>query len=215
MHRDQYGIISQPIYDDLHNVIGLDNGDSAFSTGLSAFGGSEQDARLMLLFIVNNQLVRHPYSTDNTGTAPHNSPLATSRDQAIAFFSGISGRIDLVVQFAALELARKWRINSDVLSPSNKLFLYYCSGLASAPLWLEILGRINLALDILFACLINPKHEVNQITVTSCVIGRRWARFLYWLHPDLFGNIDDYFNGWRTREPIGLGIKKRVADLVF
>ena len=92
MRRDQYGIIIQTAAEDVNYE---DGGDSAFSTGLMAFSGSAQDAKLMPEFIVNGKLVRHPYQSFNTGTHPHNDPRSVSRDQVLAFFAGLQGGQDL------------------------------------------------------------------------------------------------------------------------
>jgi len=223
MKRDIHGIIVQDAKEDPSYQ---DGGDSAFSTGLMAFGGSKRDFDLMPLFIQDGQLVRHPFQDANTGTAPHNDPKATSRDQVLAFFSGIAGknyfntdsedRLKLfMVRTAATNYARSWRVNSDVLSFSNKLYLYKCCDVGSlAPLWLELLGRLNLFIDIIFACFINPKHEVNQITAAACVYGKGWAWLLYKLHPDLFGNLNEYFGGWRNRQEIADAMITKVKAVL-
>ena len=69
--RDEHGIIVQQPE--------MDGGDSAFTTGIMAFSDSVADMFLSHKFIVGGQLVRHPYQTTNTGTAPHNDPKSVSR----------------------------------------------------------------------------------------------------------------------------------------
>lgn len=217
MKRDKYGIIIQPNGIKVNGVPTDDGGDSAFSTGLSAFGGSEQDFQLMPLFIIGGKLVRHPYQNFNTGTAPHNDPSSTSRDQVKAFFSGLLGRANepthAEVKKACLNYAKGWRVNGDILSPADKEYLYICAG-ESAPWWLKIMAAPLKSADLLFNCYINPKHEMNQAVVSNVAFGQKWITFLFNNHPDLFGNITEYFCGWRERCYIASGMKGRVLSSV-
>jgi hypothetical protein len=219
MLRDKYGIIVQP--DEAYNPMDpttwdkVDEGDSAFSTGLNSAAGSMEDYKLMPLFIKDGKLVRHPYSDKNTGTAPHNNPAATSRDQVLAFFSGIAGKknIDPVLIEACLNYAKGWRVNGDVLSPANKLYLYKCAGV-DAPLWLKLIGYPNAAVDLLWNCFIKPNHEMNQAVVANMVYGYRWLKLLQKWHPDLYGNLTEYFSGWRKRPEIAEGLINMIKRMV-
>jgi hypothetical protein len=209
MKRDDYGIIIQPDGAEVDGKIFDDGGDSAFSTGLAAFGGSEFDARLMPSFIVSGQLVRHPFQAINTGTAPHNDPKATSRDQVIAFFAGTVHNWTPRVARVCLTYAEGWRVNRDVLSPADKLYLYKAAQ-EKIPAWLAVVGRIWMVGEILVSALVNPKHEVNQISVKAYTFGRWWLWALFKLHPDLFGNLTEYFSGWRERGPIAVAMIQKL-----
>ncbi len=222
MVRDQYGIIVQPNEDynylnpaDPENQNRIDEGDSSFSTGINSFNGSLFDFNKMILFIKHKLLVRHPFSTRNTGTASHNDPAATSRDQVLAFFSGIFGQknVDPKLIEACLHYANSWFVNKDFLSPANKLYLFKCAG-KKAPVWLFLLGYLNQFLNILWDCFIDPYEDMHISSCINFVFGRYWIGFLYYCHPDLFKNIDNYFNGWRKREEIGRGLKYNIYHMV-
>jgi hypothetical protein len=49
----------------------------------------------------------------------------------------------------------------------------------------------------------------------NTVFGKRWIKFLYDNHPDLYKNIDVYFNGWRDRAEIGAALKRRIGEEIF
>lgn len=209
MNRDQYGIISQLNYDG----VTLDSGDSAFSTGLMAGCGSLKDAMLMPLFVQTGQLVRHPYSTDNTGTAPHNNPRATSRDQVLAFFFGAHAANNDQVYAACLQYAQGWRVNADVLMPHHKLYLYKCAKV-EVPKWLQVIGEACLTLNILWNTKVKPEEEQNQLVVISIMMGRQWAAKVYVKHPNIFKNLNDYFCGWRKRCEIATALKEKLIEVL-
>lgn len=208
---------------DLYNIIGqtkddgtMDFGDAAFSTGLMAFCGSEIDLELMPLFIKDHKLVRHPYSTQNTGTAPHNDTRATSRDQVIAFFAGQSTNAHVVN--ACLNYAKSWKVNSDVLMPANKFFLYKCANV-TPPLWLYPLAYFNQALNLLWDCFVAPKldatSETNQAVCMNIVFGKWWIRFLVRYHPNIYKSIFQYFGGWRKRSEIAQALVRKIESSVL
>lgn len=197
--RDKHGIIVQQP--------DMDGGDSAFTTGIMAFSGSPIDMLVSIKFIINNQLVRHPYQTTNTGTAPHNDPKSVSRDQLIAFFS-----CDLFPAEAGL-YAQSWFINSDFLSPMYRLHLYKLA-YKKPPLYLYPLAYLNLILHLVWAATIMPKDdELNQTALMCAVYGRPWLKLLLILRPDTYQNITDYFSGWRNKEEIGELFIKKLKDL--
>lgn len=208
---------------DIHSIIiqeggadgtWLDAGDSAFTTGIMAFCGSEIDRKLMPEFITNNQLVRHPYSTANTGTAPHNDPKATSRDQVLAFFAGTDQSPEhLFVRSACLQYAKGQRVNSDVLNFANKFYLYKCA-YVRPPILLYPFAYLNQALSILWDAYVKPEHEQNQSVLQNIVFGKRWIKTLYALHPDVRANITEYFSGWRSKAEIAVALNKKIMNSI-
>ena len=217
MKRDEYGIIIQANGTKVNGQLVDDGGDSAFSTGINAFCGSEKDFQLMPLFIKNGKLVRHPYQTINTGTAPHNDPLATSADQVKGFFAGLHGRANepshSEVKQACLNYARGWRVNKDILSPANKLYLYKCAD-TKPPLWLSLLAYPNFTGELLVNTKINPGHEQTQFPVMCCMYGAAWISLLREHHPDLFKNITEYFCTWRQRCEIASNLKAKILKTI-
>lgn len=185
----------------------MDGGDSAFTTGIMAFSGSVIDMFVSRKFLINNQLVRHPYQTTNTGTAPHNDPKSVSRDQLVAFFS-----CDLFPREAE-QYAQSWFINSDFLSPMYRLYLYKLAE-KRAPLYLYPLAYLNLILHLIWAATIMPKDdELNQTALTCAVYGRSWLKLLLILRPDTYKNITEYFSGWRNKPEIGKLFVKKLKEL--
>lgn len=185
----------------------MDGGDSAFTTGIMAFSGSVIDMFVSRKFLINNQLVRHPYQTTNTGTAPHNDPKSVSRDQLVAFFS--CGLFPREVE----QYAQSWFINSDFLSPVCRLYLYKLAE-KRAPLYLYPLAYLNLILHLIWAATIMPKDdELNQTALTCAVYGRSWLKLLLILRPDTYKNITEYFSGWRNKPEIGKLFVKKLKEL--
>lgn len=190
-----------------------DGGDSAFSTGLNAFGGSEQDYQLMPLFIKDGKLVRHPFQTINTGTAPHNDPNATSADSVKGFFAGLHGRANepshAEVKKACLNYANGWRVNKDILTPANRVYLYKCAD-TKPPAWLLAMAYPIFSGEMVTNCFINPDHEQTQFSAMASIYGKSWIEFLYHNHPNLFKNLDDYFCEWRQRCEISVNMKAKI-----
>lgn len=212
MLRDIHGIIVQPEgYKDAEHKIHDDGGDSAFSTGLNAWAGSKLDHELMPLFIKDGKLVRHPYQDFDTGTHPHNDPRATSRDQVLAFFSGLQSGFPMneKVQEACLNYAKGWRVNRDILSPANKAYLYMCAGY-EVPFLLKPFSHVNKSLELYTNTKINPNHEMNQSVVINSTFGEKYLRKLYTDHPNLFNNLIEYFGGWRGRLEIAENMIARI-----
>lgn len=212
MRRDNFGIMIQT---DKDKPDYQDGGDSAFSTGLMAFCGSLQDIQLMPLFITeDHQLVRHPFQSANTGTHPHNDPRSVSRDQVIAFFAGLKYCGDENVKKACLKYAKGWRVNRDILGPAHKYYLYKLAGVEPSTT-LAFFAELHQMCSLVWDCYVKPNSEKNQSIVMNTIFGKRWIKFLYYNHPDLYKNIDVYFNGWRDRAEIGQGLKRRIFDEVF
>lgn len=196
MKRDQYGIIIQE-GDDAKDS----GGDSAFATGLMAFTGSVNDLLLMPKFIINGKLVRHPYQDR------WNKPELTSRDQVIAFFAGIFAFNNKAIEFdevrkSCLFYAKSWFVNKDILGPGSRLYLYKCAG-EKPPIVLYLFACITCPLGLFWDCFIKPDHEMGQSVVKNAVFGKSWLKLLYDYHPDLCGNITEYFSGWRRKNEIG------------
>jgi hypothetical protein len=213
MRRDAYGIIGQT---DVNDPNYFDFGDAPFSTGLMGFGGSNFDRNLMIHFItLDYKIVRHPNSTQNTGTHPHNDSRSVSRDQVIAFFSGIyDSVIASQVRKTCLQYAKGWRVNRDILGPAHKYYLYKCAGVKPS-IVLTAFAYLHQSLSLVWDCYVKPNSEKNQSIVMNTIFGKRWIKFLYYNHPDLYKNIDVYFNGWRDRAEIGAGLKMRIGKEIF
>lgn len=193
--RDSNGIIVQQPEGD--------GGDSAFTTGIMAFSGSSTDIQLMRQFITPEfKLVRHPYQFHSTGTAPHNDPASISRDQVLAYFAGACYILTDRVQKACLGYASNWFVNSDILLPVNRVYLYKLARVR-APLYLYPLAYVNLTLHLVWTKLIAKDTELNQTALMCAVYGPKWLRLLHKLRPDLYTNINDYFSGWRSKSEIG------------
>jgi hypothetical protein len=221
MKRDEYGIIIQPdgakILVDGVEVVIDDGGDSSFSTGLNSWAGSEKDFQLMPLFIVDGKLVRHPYQSHSTGTASHNDPSATSADQVKGFFSGLHGRANEVthakVKEACLNYAKGWRVNKDVLTPANKVYLYKCAD-TKPPLWLSILAYPIFKGELFVNTKINPSHEQTQFPAMCCIMGKKYIVSLVKNHPNLFENMENYFCGWRKRCEIFYNMERKIVATI-
>jgi hypothetical protein len=193
--RDKYNIIVQQP--------DMDGGDSAFTTGIMAFSGSELDFELMQEFItLDNRLMRHPYQTTSTGDASHNDPASISRDQVISFYSGLFGKeyANLYLLLSCSKYADSWFVNRDFLSPMYRVYLYKLAEL-KAPLYLYPLAYLNLTLHLLWTRFTD--HEMNQTVLTCVVYGKPWLKVLKLVHKDLYGNIREYFGGWRSKPEIG------------
>jgi hypothetical protein len=208
MKRDQHGIIIQTAD---HDPKYEDGGDSAFSTGLMAMTGSQWDASLMGKFITSSyRLVRHPYQNFNTGTHPHNDPNSVSRDQTVAFYRGLPtlknypeyGSDYHFVRQACLIQAGRWFVNRDILMPDVRMYLYMVAG-ARVPILLKLTGWPLAFLNLIWDCFIKPDHEMNQSICKNSVYGKWWIGKLKKWHPDLYGNVHEYFDGWRDKKEIG------------
>jgi hypothetical protein len=196
MKRDIQGIIIQTSGEDPNYE---DGGDSSFSTGIAGFSGSKKDRDIMSFFIKDGKLVRHPFQQQ------WNDSSKTSRDQVIAFYSGIHKRIDVSYELtnSCLKYANSWKVNKDILMPSHKLYLFKCAG-ATAPLWIYPLAYINQFFALIWDCFVTPNEEKNQAICMNIVFGKHWIRALLFFHPSLYRNVSDYFGGWRDKECLGL-----------
>lgn len=217
MRRDVYGIIIQT---DANNPSYEDGGDSAFSTGLMAFCKSRLDLNLMRKFITQSlELVRHPFQSFNTGTHPHNDPRTISRDQTIAFYAGLPNLADEdsnaydAVKAACLIQAKKWWCNQDIMTPDVRGYLYLCAG-ADIPLLLKPFAYLFMYASLLWSCFIKPDHEMNQSICKCVVYGEWWITKLYKWHPDLTGNVHEYFDGWRDKKEIGDRLILKIASTI-
>lgn len=209
MRRDKFGIIIQT---DEDNPDYEDAGDSAFSTGLMAFCGSLQDIQLMASFVtLESSIVRHPWQNFNTGTHPHNDPRSVSRDQVIAFFAGLRFNGDESVKYACVKYAQGWRVNRDILGPAHKYYLYKLAGVKCGPV-LTAFAYLHQGCSILWDCFIKPHSEKNQSIVMNFTFGKGWIKFLKNNHPNIYKNVDEYFNGWRDKQEIGYWLKRVIAS---
>lgn len=213
MKRDNYNIIVQG---DLKDPSYGDGGDSAFSTGLMAWADSEQDIKLMSLFVNYSDLkiVRHPFQEKWNDTS------LTSRDQVIAFFAGLRNinKVDFKNAQAALlwksckQYADSWMINKDIITPEVKLYLYRCLNLQE-PLHIKLLGYPWAALRLLWNCYVKPNEELNQSIVLFATLGKPWLRLLVKLHPNLNDNLINYFCNWRDKTGMYLALNKKIKEL--
>jgi hypothetical protein len=183
IHRDQHGIIVQ--HPD------MDGGDSLSRTSIMAISGSEQDRKLLLLFARGSLLCRHPYQTQSG----FNDPTSVSRDQVVC--AAMTG--ELLVQ--ALHYADIGRVNKDWLDFGVRYAFYKRNGF-TPPLTVRLLGPLNLFLSLLWNCFIRPDEEQNQFACICIGMGPWWCQQLCCWHPDIVGNIFDYFEGWRDQPEI-------------
>lgn len=194
--RDEHGIICQG---DANDPSYKDGGDSASRTGIMSLN-SLLDSSLLPLFITEtNELVRHPTQKK------WNDPKETSRDQLVAYFVSIRNSA------VAHKYAKQWFINKDFLSPIVKLHFYKASGF-SAPIWLKVLGKIEMALAMYWNTKIKPDEEMNQFTCVCIRLG--YARELFVKHPNLVKNIREYFSGWRDQREIGEALISEVMKSI-
>jgi hypothetical protein len=177
-----------------------------------AGSGSLYDTSLMKLFIKENKLMRHPFQSTNTGTAPHNDPKSVSRDQVLAFFYGLNSDYFktmtcnqeyeyCMLNKACSDYANSWFINSDINMPHNRLYLYKLAK-KDTPLYIKLLGYPMMFLHLIWACFIKPKAEMCQTLIMCQIFGQWWIDKLDKWHPNLSGNIIEYFYGWRNRKEI-------------
>lgn len=215
MRRDEHGIIIQTNEDPSYQ----DGGDSAFSTGLMAFAGSQIDKRLMVKFILNGKLVRHPFQSE----LGWDDSKKTSRDQIIAFFSGMLsiGSVDmplseyLILEQACIDYANGCWANSDFLLPDVRLYLYKCAR-QEPPIDLKIIGTMFAAISLFWDCFIRPNQEKNQSVCKNIAFGKNWIRFLVKHHPGLERNITEYFSGvpFRNKAEIGFALNNKIAESI-
>jgi hypothetical protein len=215
VRRDKHGIIIQTSRRDHSYESG---GDSSFSTGIYALAGSSIDAKLMPMFIVkDHKLVRHAFQTYN------NSALNTSRDQAIAFFSGLPelrkqiGTYHndyILVQTACIKYAESYFINKDILLPNIKHHFYRCAGVSTPSLILFFAYLIQ-PLSILWDAFVKPNHEMNQSICVNISFGKTWLKILYKLHPNLLANVTEYYSGWRDMKEIGEALNETIKKYVL
>jgi hypothetical protein len=210
--RDGYKLIVQPGKD---NPKWLDGGDTPRATGLMAMCGSEQDINNMFTLTDGGELVRHPYQETNTGTHPHNDHRSVSRDQLMCYAAGLlSIQRPTRLHSAVHNYASKWFINNDFLSPDVRLMLYKaCKN--SAPIHIVILGYFQAFLTLIWHTKIRPDEEKNQVIAQMAVMGDWWIKKLFWWHPNLGTNLNEYWGGWRGQPEIAETIFRYIYDRVW
>jgi hypothetical protein len=194
--RDEYGFIVQ--HPD------MDGGDTLCRTGIMALCGSYEDACLLYQFIADGadgyrRLVRHPKQQK------WNDPKETSRDQVVcaAASKGLFRSI--------LNYANQGRVNKDILDPGVRLYLY-TSAKEKAPLWIRVLGKMNLLAALVWNTKIKPDEEMNQFACICIVMGKWYAQKLIEWHPDIEKNIMAYWSGWRDQPEIGQALIKKLKE---
>lgn len=211
MRRDKHGIIIQTATEDLAYE---DGGDSAFSTGLMAMTGSEEDINLMHKFVDSTlKLVRHPYQPPKWTDSKE-----TSRDQTIAFYRGLpelkrtsESSTYYLARVACLHQASNWFVNKDILMPDVRMYLYKCAGSKVPPL-IALFGWPLAFITLLWDCFVKPDHEMNQSICKNTIFGKWWIKTLLKWHPNLYGNVNEYFNGWRDKHEIGQRINAMIKS---
>lgn len=191
--RDKNNIIVQ--HSDI-NLFYADGGDSCARTGPMAAAGSAVDIANLPFFITSTQeIVRHP------GQAEYNDAELTSRDNVVQFMVA-----DQDCQRAsAFKYAKAGRVNKDWLSPSVRLYLYKIAR-QPAPLWIWILGNVNMAVDLVWNTKVKPDEEINQYICMCSVLGSFWASHLITMHPNLGQNLKDYWQGWRDQTELQVAL---------
>lgn len=187
---------------DEHNIIvqqpSMDGGDSAARMGISALENSES----LINFRQFNSLVRHPFQEEWA------APKKTSRDQLVQFCVSKQA----VPQLVALTYKDKWFINKDFLDFSVKLYLHAVCG-AKPPLWLKVLGTVNMWAALLWNTKIKPSDELNQFACQCIVMGPHWCKRLVTWHPNIDSNIMDYWSGWRDQPELGHILLRKLNGL--
>jgi hypothetical protein len=196
--RDSYNIIVQHRPEDKTYS---DAGDSASRTGIMALCGSVLDQDNMNSW---THLCRHPYDPEWSDESK------MSRDQLVCFAAGIT---ESPIQWSLLVDIQKlgWFINKDFLSPSVKLYLNKCTNKKS-PWWLEILGRANMFVDLIWNTKIKPDGEINQFACMCIVMGPWWSRKLMEWHPCDYANLLIYWGGWRDQIEISTRLTRTLAN---
>lgn len=198
--RDKYAIIVQHNYKAPNNLNFRDGGDSDARQGIMALM-NEEDKVLLSRFIIEGQVVRHPYQER------YNDPKETSRDQIVQYFASIKDS-DIAYSYA-----KSWFINKDFLDPSVKLYLWKKSG-KKVPLWLKITGTVNMFLSLLWNCFAQPDEEKNQFCCMCIEYGEFWVRFLYKHHPNIEKNINSYWDDWRDQKEIGETLITKMQQIL-
>ena len=198
LKRDKAGIVCQ------HPT--MDGGDSCARTGPLAAAGSAIDLANLAYFVTSEKtLVRHP------GQPEWNDDKKTSRDNVVQWAVA-----DQQCQRpTALKYAKAGRVNADYLSPSVRLYLYKIARVAP-PLWIKVLGYLNLLVDLVWNTKVKPDEELNQFTCICSVMGQFWSSSLLKMHPNLEANMTDYWCGWRMQPELKdalLSIIKKAAQL--
>lgn len=198
--RDQYGIIGQH---DPNNKEYLDMGDAARTMGiLSCFG--DTTAR----DIINKhwfRSVRHPYDLK------WNDLSLQSRDQQVCLMAGAYahsiGCARRVCDF------RGFTVNKDVLMPDVYMFMQKCLGKDK---WYHyILGVPWLFVSIFYTCVVDSKHELNQLACICRVMGKGWLKLLVNMHPGYVENFQQYWAGWRDQKEVGSYVVFATADIIM
>jgi hypothetical protein len=197
LKRDSHGIICQ------HSVLDpnyMDGGDSLRATGIMALCGSQDDKRLLPLFDeALGYLCRHPWQEEWKSVAK------TSRDQVVcAVASGLPRSVKQYLEDGV--------VNKDFLDFGVRLYMYKTIG-QKAPAWLRFLGTINLFLSLVWNTKIKPSSEMNQFACICIVMGPWWCDKLMTWHPDIFGNINEYWGatgGWRNQPEIGRALLSKL-----
>jgi hypothetical protein len=204
--RDSAGFVGQiEVGHDLKPLVpqSIDHGDCAARTGILAMCGSEIDIELIPKFIKGGLLTRHPTSTVNTGTAPHNDPKSLSRDQLVGWAAGVDfTKIKSLedaynVQDCLYHYAKEGWVNADFLPYDVRLFLYLKSKL-SIPWKIEKIGMLWLPVSIWWQCKHNSDHELNQLICVLSKFDKKYMRMMVSHHPDWKKNLRDYYCGWRN-----------------
>jgi len=187
IRRDKYNMIVQ------HNIFDPsephDGGDSANRTGIMALCGSKQDQQLILKFIVEDGVCRHPYQDK------WKDPKLTSRDQLVSYAAGLG----TVSKYYAAMLFNfyGWFVNKDILMPDVQGHLRRCAGMKPT-----MIQNLFLLISILWSTKIRPKEEQNQIICMVIVAGGFYRDLYMKWHPDWRGNVREYFSNWRDQPEI-------------
>lgn len=190
--RDEHGIICQHSLDDPDY---MDGGDSLRTTGIMALCGSQEDKALLPKFRTLKGHVRHPYQTLWA------EPSFTSRDQVVC---GIASSPTDAAFYVG-----KWKVNKDILDPGVRHYIRKCAGMELYWPW-GLLGKSWLFLSLVWNTKIDPDAEMNQFACICIVMGPWWCDKLMTWHPDIFGNINSYWQGWRNQSEIGRALVSKL-----
>lgn len=199
IQRDEHNIICQ-FQQDSDGSTRLDGGDSLNRTSMMAISGSEEDLKLLPLFITSDGLLcRHPFQTQWAGSH------LSSRDQVVCAL--MTGKFP---EQAKHYVETGW-VNGDFLDWGVRWAICEVYGFEK-PFWVMRLGPTNLKLSMFWNTKIDPDHEQNQFVCICIALGKEYCRELIERHPDIEKNIMEYFSGWRNQPEIGHLFVKKLKE---
>lgn len=200
IQRDEHGIICQ-FQQDSDGSTRLDGGDSLSRESMMAISGSEEDIKLLPLFITSDGLLcRHPYQTQWAGSH------LSSRDQIVCAL--MTGQFPEQAKY----YVETGRVNKDFLDWGVRWAICEVYGFEK-PFLVKHLGPTNLKLSMFWNTKIDPDHEQNQFVCICIVMGPWWAKKLIDWHPNIEANIMGYWDSWRGQREIADALIRKLHEV--